>query len=166
MQTFGTSTPGSASITSLPAPNDNHYLPSGVSVSSSAVPVEQAEDLATAKGREPSFLTIREAAHVLRVSESTIRNAIGSGRLRAFRFGNRGGSIRIAQADLDDYISGAATAPLVSRTSAPTGRQFKHLDASKLLSAWRRQGVLGAPPDGSNARSSGSSDAPSTQRGS
>jgi excisionase family DNA binding protein len=88
-------------------------------------------------------LTIREAAGVLRISESTIRNAVSSGRLRAFRFGNRGGSIRIAQADLDDYITGAATAPLVSRTSAPSGGQFRHLDASKLLAAWRQQGVLG-----------------------
>lgn len=80
---------------------------------------------------------------MLRVSESTIRNAIGSGQLRAFRFGSRGGSIRITQADLSDYIAGAATSPLTSPTPAPTGGQFKHLDASKLLAAWQQQGVLG-----------------------
>ena len=134
---------GSAPGTFLPAVSGNHYPQSGISVSPPAVPAEQAKDIVVAKKREPSFLTIREAANILRVSEGTIRNAVGSGRLRAFRFGNRGGSIRIATADLDDYIAGAATTPLASRTSAPTGGQFKHLDASKLLAAWQRQGVVG-----------------------
>jgi excisionase family DNA binding protein len=143
MQASAASGFGSAPGTFPAATGGNHYSPSGISASSPTAPAEQAEDFAGARKRKPGFLTIREAAHVLRVSESTIRNAVGSGRLRAFRFGNRGGSIRIAQADLDDYITGAATAPLVARTSAPTGGQFKHLNASKLLAAWRQQGVLG-----------------------
>jgi len=116
-------------------------------------------------GQNPGLLTIREAAALLRLSESTIRNAIRLGQLRAFRFGVRGGSIRISQADLDDYIAGAATAPLIARTPVPAGGRFKHLDASKLLAAWRKQGVLGAPRDGNNAPSSGSNDGPSTPRG-
>ena len=114
------------------------------------------------------LLTIREAAAMLRISESTVRNAIRSGQLRAFRFGTRGGSIRIAPVDLQEYIASCATAKPSCPKVAPTtaGGRFKHLDASKLLSAWRQQGVLGAPQDGNNAPSSGSSDAPSTQKGS
>jgi len=152
--------------TSSAAGSGNSHLPCGIFTPPRALSQEQAKIVGAASGHELSFLTIREAAGVLRVSESTIRNAVGSGRLRAFRFGDRGGSIRIAQADLDDYITGAATTLLVSRTLAPTGGQFKHLDASKLLAAWRTQGVLGAPPDGNSARSFGSSGVPSTQRGS
>jgi len=103
---------------------------------------------------------------MLRISDSTIRNAIRNGQLRAFRFGSRGGSIRIAAADLQEYVAGCATAkpscPEVASTAA--GSRFKHLDASKLLAAWRQQGVVGAPRGGNNAPSSGSSDAPSIQR--
>jgi excisionase family DNA binding protein len=136
---------GSSSAASLPAICDNCYASDNDSASPSVGinPAEQAGDPAAAISREPGFLTIREAAGILRVSESTIRNAIGSGQLRAFRFGARGGSIRIIQADLDDYIANAATAPAVSHTPASTGGQFKHLNASKLLAAWRQQGVLG-----------------------
>ena len=114
------------------------------------------------------LLTIREAAGMLRISDSTVRNAIRSGQLRAFRFGARGGSIRIAPADLQDYIAGCATTkPSCSPEALTTaGGRFKHLNASKLLAAWRQQGVLGAPRDGNNAPSSGSSGAPSTQKGS
>lgn len=113
-----------------------------------------------------SLLTIREAAALLRLSESTIRNAVRLGQLRAFRFGIRGGTIRISPADLDDYVAGAATTPRAPRMLTATGGQFKHLDASKLLSAWRRQGVLGDRPDDSNVRSSEWTDDPSTRRGS
>ncbi len=51
--------------------------------------------------QDRSLLTIREAAALLRVSQSTVRNAIRAGQLRAFRFGIRGGGIRIGLADLD-----------------------------------------------------------------
>ncbi len=114
----------------------------------SSAPAAATGGHAAAKDREPRFLTIREAAGVLRVSESTIRNAIGSGRLRAFRFGDRGGSIRIGRADLDDYMASCATgAPQVKTRSQSGGDLFKSLDGSRLLAAWRRQGVLGGPQD-------------------
>ena len=82
---------------------------------------------------------------MLRVSESTIRNAIGSGRLRAFRFGVRGGSIRIGRADLEDYMASCATAakPAGRAAGQADGGLFKSLDAGRLLAAWRQQGVLG-----------------------
>jgi excisionase family DNA binding protein len=93
-----------------------------------------------AAGQHPGLLTIREASALLRLSESTIRNAIRLGQLRAYRFGTRGGSIRIGQADLDDYVAGAATAPCQGHMSVgpfppSTGGEFKSLDASRLLAA-------------------------------
>ena len=109
-----------------------------------------------AAGPAPGLLTIREAADALRVSESTIRNAIGSGRLRAFRFGVRGGSIRIGRADLEDYMASCATAaqPVGRAAGQADGGLFKSLDAGRLLAAWRRQGVLGSRQDGHSGPSS------------
>lgn len=108
------------------------------------------------------LLTIREVAALLRVSESTVRNAIHDGQLKAFRFGARGGSIRIAPVDLEDYTASCATVAK-SKTTCPTGSDaglFKALDGGKLLAAWRQQGVLGDPPSGNNVPSSESRYAP------
>lgn len=109
-----------------------------------------------------ALLTIREAAALLRISDSTIRNAIRNGQLRAFRFGTRGGTIRIVPADLDDYVAGCATTKPSSPqlASNTVGGRFKNLDASKLLAAWRQRGVLDDQPNDSRAPSSGSCDAP------
>ena len=102
------------------------------------------------------LLTIREVAGVLRVSQSTVRNAIRDGDLPAFRFGARGGSIRVSPAHLDDYIASRSTVkPAKIKTQhRPQATPFKSLDGEKLLAAWRRQGVLGDRPDGGNAPSS------------
>ena len=91
-----------------------------------------------------SVLTIAEAASLLRISESTIRNAIRSGQLRAFRFGARCGAIRITVADLNDYTTACATTPAktIKLGHAASGTPFKSLDAGRLLAAWQRQGVL------------------------
>jgi len=104
----------------------------------------------------PALITIREAAGRLRVSESTVRNAVRQGRLRAFRFGVRGGSIRISPADLDDYMASCATSsPSPTRVAnAANGTPFKNLDGPRLLAAWRRQGVLGDQPSEDSAPSS------------
>lgn len=109
------------------------------------------------------LLTIREAAGLLRVSPSTIRNAIRAGRLRAFRFGIRGGSIRIGLADLDDYQAACATTPppmAKAQAGSAAGSTFKCLDAKRLLAAWRQQGALAGQPSGRSAQSFLSSDAP------
>jgi excisionase family DNA binding protein len=102
-------------------------------------------------GKSRILLTIRETASLLRVSESTVRNAIRSGQLKAFRFGTRGGSIRIAPADLDDYTASCSTAATPRLPQKSSGRSkgtpFKSLDGAKLLAAWRRQGVFGDQKD-------------------
>jgi excisionase family DNA binding protein len=143
MRSLGTGACGTVPVASLPASGGTCQQSADIAVASLSAGAKEPDNPPAARSGEPSFLTIREAAGVLRVSESTIRNAISSGQLRAFRFGARGGSIRITWADLDDYIAGVATAPPVSHTPTPTGGQFKHLNASKLLAAWRQQGVLG-----------------------
>jgi excisionase family DNA binding protein len=105
------------------------------------------------------LLTIREAAALLRISESTIRNAIRAGLLPAFRFGLRGGRIRIARSDLQNYMQSCLTTAQPQQPSSVSkvgGSTFKNLNAAKLLAAWRRQGVLPDPPSVCSAPSSAS----------
>jgi len=112
--------------------------------------------------QDGGLLTIREVAALLRVSESTIRNAIRNGQLQAFRFGTRGGSIRIAVADIENYTASCTTATRQRTNSInkPNTGLFKALDGRKLLAAWRQQGVLDGPPSDNNVPSSGSRCAP------
>lgn len=108
-----------------------------------------------ADGSQSEFLTIREAANVLRVSQSTVRNAIRRGELPAYRFGSRGGTIRIAVTDLDKYVASRKTTAgsvLNSHAAASKRTPFKNLHAEKLLAAWRQQGALDDPPNGCSAQ--------------
>lgn len=111
------------------------------------------------------FLTIREAADLLRVSQSTIRNAIQSGQLAAHRFGLRGGSIRITLAALNAYVAACGTVAEPESPAAISGEVpgYRHLNPQRLLAAWQRQGVRAGRPGASNARSSGSKCGPSTR---
>lgn len=113
-----------------------------------------------------ALLTIAEAALLLRIGQSTIRNAIRAGQLRAFRFGTRRGTIRISADDLDEYAAASATEPAKAAKTRPalSAAPFKCLNAGRLLAAWRQQGVLGVPPDDNNAPSSESNGVPSTPR--
>jgi excisionase family DNA binding protein len=108
-------------------------------------------------GSEQTLFTVREAALLLRVSESTIRNAIRTGRLAAYRFGNRGGTIRISEVALRRYLDESCA--LIARSQqdkSPSGPMpFKYLDGSKLLAAWRQQGVQLDPPGECSAQSFG-----------
>src|SRR5262245_39067498 len=113
--------------------------------------------------------TIKEAAERLRVSYNTIRGAILAGRLKAYRFGARGGTYRIDPADLEAYRASCMTTkqePPASKKSVGGGSAFKNLDGGRLLDAWRRQGVVDHPRGGRSARSSGSSCDPSAPPGS
>jgi excisionase family DNA binding protein len=134
------------------------------SVSSPTISAGKTRVQAAVSGAQvdDGLLTIREAATFLRVSESTIRNAIRAGRLHAYRFGAKGGSIRIAASDLQAYIASCATVPkrTQGRPSGASGGSFKMLDGGRLLAAWRQQGVLADPPNGCSAPSSESRCAP------
>jgi excisionase family DNA binding protein len=115
------------------------------------------------------YLTVRKAAERLDVADNTIRNAIRSGKLKAYKILS---TYRIKPEDLDSFIESCrvddsvrATAPLV-RSRAEVGRPFKHLDGRRSLAAWQRQGVAVGPPGGHSAQSSGSSYDPSAQKAS
>ena len=47
------------------------------------------------------YLTSKEAAHLLRTSEGQVRNLVWSGRLRAYRYGNR---LRFLRADVEKIL--------------------------------------------------------------
>lgn len=115
------------------------------------------------------FLTITQVANRLSVAYGTIRNAILSGRLTAYKIM---GTYRIRPADLDAFIGscrgerGSATGLPPAPRAKTGGAAFTHLDGDRLLDAWRRQGVLADPPRARNARSSGSTRGPSRPTGS
>ena len=50
------------------------------------------------------WLTVRETAALIRVSEDTVRRAIASGELPAVQLGGRGSSIRIDEAELECWL--------------------------------------------------------------
>jgi excisionase family DNA binding protein len=50
------------------------------------------------------FLTSKEAAFLLRTSEGQIRNLVWSGRLKAYRYGNR---LRFLRADVERLLKPA-----------------------------------------------------------
>ena len=107
----------------------------------------------------PAMLTIRESAKYLRVSESTIRNAINGGRLRAYRIGAGRGTLRIREADLFEFLTSCEIEkprPCANKHERGGGT-FKNLDGAKLLAAWRQQGVVDSPPDEHSVPSSESS---------
>ena len=53
----------------------------------------------------PPLLTVREVARILRVSPSLVYQLVETRKLASHRVGNRNGAIRIAPADLDDYLA-------------------------------------------------------------
>ena len=53
---------------------------------------------------ERLMLDIEEVAEKLKVSESTIRGLVRSGRLRAYRIGGKRGQLRFKEEDLSAYI--------------------------------------------------------------
>jgi excisionase family DNA binding protein len=118
-----------------------------------------------------SYLTVKEAAGRLQVSAGTIYQLCAEKRLAHVRVGSGRGTIRISEEALEQFVRGATVLPLAETAPSPpttNGGQvgFKHLDAERLLAAWRRQGVLADPPDERNAPSSSSSCDPSTPPGS
>ncbi len=114
------------------------------------------------------LLTVKEAAQFLRVSESTIRNAIRDGTLPAFRFGKRRGTIRIRECDLQAYLAACKSdhSPATFTSHSADGQPFQCLDSQRLLDAWRRAGVLSGPSGEHNVPSSGSTCDPTARRGS
>ncbi len=60
--------------------------------------------------RPSDLLTIKEVAEVLRLSERKARDLTGSGELPSFKIG---GSIRVKQSELDEYLESCRQQPPV-----------------------------------------------------
>lgn len=57
------------------------------------------------------MLDIEEVADRLKVSESTIRGLVRSGKLRAYRIGGKRGRLRFKEEDLEAYITSTLVQP-------------------------------------------------------
>jgi excisionase family DNA binding protein len=57
------------------------------------------------------MLDIEEVAERLKVSESTIRGLVRSGKLPAYRIGGKRGRLRFKEEDLDRYIESTRVQP-------------------------------------------------------
>jgi excisionase family DNA binding protein len=57
------------------------------------------------------MLDIEEVAERLKVSESTIRSLVRSGKLRAYRIGGKRGRLRFKEEDLDAYVDSTLVQP-------------------------------------------------------
>lgn len=92
--------------------------------------------------RPAEFLTVREAAAILRVSYSSVLAAIHAGSLVAYGFGPNGGTYRIRRSDLSDYVAASCTRKNHARSKPRKSTStFQKLDKQRLLRAWRDQGV-------------------------
>jgi excisionase family DNA binding protein len=93
-----------------------------------------------------SWYTVAEIAKLLKVSRSNIYQLIDCGQIVAHRFGGGRGCIRIAKADLDEYLAGARETPSNSlsprrrgnRRDRLQGVDFQHLDISRALASKNR----------------------------
>ena len=102
------------------------------------------------------LLRVNEVGDRLNLSLSAVYQLIESGRLPSHCVGMRKG-IRVAESDLLAYVEQCRSARRQAPASAPrkNGAPFKHLDAERLLDAWRRQGVRADRPNAGSAQSSG-----------
>ena len=66
----------------------------------------------------PRFLTVKQAAEELNVTENLIRALINNGELKAFQIGGRG-IWRIGRVDLENYISTAYETAAQAITDEP-----------------------------------------------
>ena len=69
------------------------------------------------------FLTVKQVAERLQVSQGTIYAAINEGKLKAYRFGNRGrGTLRVTEAALQDYLQASTIEVSLGPATRPHAR--------------------------------------------
>lgn len=102
-------------------------------------------------------MTVKEVAGRLELSVSLVYAMLKTGKLRGNRHGLRRGTWRISEEQLQEYLCSTAWAgasdvpPAIERVSTA---DFKNLDASRLLAAWRRRGANAGRRGGRSAPSS------------
>lgn len=73
------------------------------------------------------FLTVREVAARLKISNSLVYQLIASKDLACHRIGKgRGGSIRVSEENLQTYLDGRLTTPIAPEPKLPA-RRLKHI---------------------------------------
>ncbi|MHB8953132.1 MAG: helix-turn-helix domain-containing protein [Pirellulaceae bacterium] len=72
------------------------------------------------------LLTVREVATLLRVSPSLVYQLVEGRQLAAHRIGNRHGAIRIAAADVQDYLARCRSERQEDKPK-PTRPRLKHV---------------------------------------
>ena len=61
------------------------------------------------------FLTVREVAQILRVSDSTIRNYIKQGLIKAIKLGNnRRATVRVPKSEVEKFYGASSTEEIQS----------------------------------------------------
>jgi excisionase family DNA binding protein len=96
----------------------------------------ETTDIPSSIHPEPKFLTVKEVAEFLNVSNSLIYKLCTTQRLRHFRFGDDRGAIRVGRAELEEFVKRCkiekrvptpkSHCPKGQRLSSPSG--FIHLD--------------------------------------
>lgn len=97
---------------------------------------------------EQNLCTVGEASDRLNLSRSLIYSLCARGLIEHHRCGIGRGTIRISEKALRVYLEKSKVSP----QTCPQGlaQDFRHLDAPRLVEAWKRQGVLlpSERPDG------------------
>ena len=81
-----------------------------------------------AKGSQSAImLTVKEVAQRLKLSVSGVYALIAAGKLLAYSVGVHGGSLRVSESDLQNYLNGCRqnNEPLSARRFRP--RKLKHI---------------------------------------
>jgi len=95
------------------------------------------------------MLTVKEVANRLGVSPGLIYALVRCRRIRSERFGTGRGTIRISEEALEEFrqtcVAEVEEAGAVVAAPGPSGKTpavFSNLDSSRLLAAWKEQGVV------------------------
>jgi excisionase family DNA binding protein len=87
------------------------------------------------------LLTVKEASERLRASPSLVYGLCARGLLDHHRCGLGRGTIRITENALEAYLD-RSKVTVKPRAQGLRKEQFNHLDADRMLSAWKRQGAV------------------------
>jgi excisionase family DNA binding protein len=91
-----------------------------------------------------TWYTINELAAMLKIGRSALYELVASGRLRAHRIGPRGRALRVAQADLEQFIAESRQPEAVAATPPPEVQRsrvttFRHISVNRALAAKTRR---------------------------
>jgi excisionase family DNA binding protein len=78
---------------------------------------------------EDCMLDIEEVAEQLKVSQSTIRGLVRSGKLRAYRIGGKRGRRRFKEEDLASYVDSTLVRPEDGDESEPSQDAYQAMNA-------------------------------------